>query len=92
MIKIFFFMKFISYSYIFVCEINEIYNLINEKWNWEIPGFIKIALDTSRAKIEPGSRGLNSSARAINQRWMMTDESKAGRWKIIKKISSSQIF
>ena len=61
MIKIFFFMKFISYSYIFVCEINEIYNLINEKWNWEIPGFFKIFLDTPLAKIEPGFLELNST-------------------------------
>ena len=52
-------MKFISYEFVFVGKINEIYILVNEKSNWEIPGYFKISRDTSRTKNEPGSGEVN---------------------------------
>ena len=55
-------MKFISYTCEFVGKINEIHILINEKSNREIRGFFKISQDTSRPKIEPGSRELNPTS------------------------------
>ena len=58
-VNIFFIMKFIGYKCEFNGKINEIHILINEKSNREIPGILKISRDTSRTKIEPGSRNLN---------------------------------
>ena len=43
---IYFFMKCISYSCVFIDKINEIPILINEKSNWVIPEFFKIYQDT----------------------------------------------
>ena len=52
-------MKFISYECEFVCKINEIQILIEEKLNREISGFFKISRDKSRQNIEPRSQELN---------------------------------
>ena len=52
-------MKFKSSLCVFIGKINKIHILIDEKSNREIPGILKISRDTSRTKIEPGSRNLN---------------------------------
>ena len=58
-------MKFIGYKCEFNWKINEIHILINEKSNWEIPGFFKISWDISRPKIEPESRELNPNCNIL---------------------------
>ena len=52
-------MKFKSYTYVFIGNINEMHILITEKLIREIPEFFKISRDTSRIKIKLGSRELN---------------------------------
>ena len=49
-----FFMKFKSYSFVFIGKISEKHILINEKSNRKILGFFKIP-----TKMEPGFRELN---------------------------------
>ena len=50
--KLFFFHT-ISYSCVFIGQINEMHILINEKSNREISGFFKISQNKSGAKFEP---------------------------------------
>ena len=52
-------MKFRSYACLFIGKINEINIFINEKSNWEIPGFFKITRDIFR--VMTNNYDINSS-------------------------------
>ena len=69
---ILFFHDIQSYKRVFIGKINGIHILINEKLNWEIPEFFKTSRDTSRPKIEPGSRELNTDCMCHEQLLLTT--------------------
>ena len=75
---------FISYTFLFVTEVNEICILIYRKINWEILKFFKISWDTSRTKVEPESR--ECASKPTKTKTKCASKPKVVHWRIESKL------